>query len=230
MSGKRSPRNRAIPARSRQRVGGGSRRQPVPRRARREQHTDDTRRAILAAARQAFARSGYADTPLEAIVGPARLTKGALYHHFKSKAAVLEAVYIEMEEQLATRVRAAVMSRGGGAWDRMTAAVDAFFDASADPEYVRIVLREAPHVLGPAHGREIDQAIGLGLVVQLVTDLYSEGNVRRLPIVATARVLLAAASEVAVTMAYSDAPELARREGTEVLLALLDGLRVHARS
>jgi AcrR family transcriptional regulator len=226
MPGNRSSQNRAIAAGGKRGRGDAIPGRPVPRLARREQHTDDTRRAILAAARQAFARSGYADTSLDAIVGRARLTKGALYHHFNNKAAVLEAVYIEMEEELATRVRAAVLSRGGGAWDRMIAAVDAFFDASADPEYVRIVLREAPHVLGPVHGRAIDQAIGLGLVVQLVTDLCNEGGVRRLPIVATARVLLAAASEVAVTMAYADAPELARREGTEVLLALLDGLRV----
>jgi AcrR family transcriptional regulator len=193
--------------------------------ARRDQHAEDSRRAILAAARQAFARHGYADTALEAIVGPARLTKGALYHHFKNKAAVLEAVYIEMEEELAARVTAAVTGAGGSAWDRMTTAVDAFFAASGEPEYVRIVLRDAPLVLGPIHGREIDHAIGLGLVVQLITDLSAEGALRPLPIVTTARVLLAAASEVAISMAYADDPELARKEGTEVVLALLDGLR-----
>jgi AcrR family transcriptional regulator len=196
--------------------------------ARRDQHAEDSRRAILAAARHAFARDGYADTALDAIVGPARLTKGALYHHFKNKAAVLEAVYVEMEEELATRVTAAVMACGGGAWDRMIAAVDAFFAASAEPAYVRIVLRDAPQVLGPLHGREIDHAIGLGLVVQLITALYDEGALRPLPIVATARVLLAAASEVAISMAYADDPELARKEGTEVVLALLDGLRAPA--
>ncbi|HEU4728067.1 MAG TPA: helix-turn-helix domain-containing protein [Kofleriaceae bacterium] len=193
--------------------------------ARRDQHAEDTRRAILAAARQAFARDGYAGTALEAIVGPARLTKGALYHHFKNKAAVLEAVYIEMEEELAARVTAAVRSASGGAWDRLIAAVDAFFAASAEPEYARIVLRDAPLVLGPVQGREIDHAIGLGLVVQLVTALSSEGLLRPLPVVATARILLAAASEVAIAMAYADDPALVRREGTEVLLAMLDGLR-----
>jgi AcrR family transcriptional regulator len=200
--------------------GNGVFAEPVDRElARRDQHASDSRRAIVAAARHAFARDGYASTALEAIVGPARLTKGALYHHFKNKAAVLEAVYIEMEEELAARVTAAVIVAGGGAWDRMTAAIDAFFAASAEPEYVRIVLRDAPLVLGPVHGREIDHAIGLGLVVQLLTDLWNEGALRSLPI------LLAAASEVAVAMAYADDPALARREGTEVLLALLDGLR-----
>lgn len=191
----------------------------------RDLHAEGTRRAILAAARQAFARDGYANTALESIVAPARLTKGALYHHFKNKAAVLEAVYVEMEQELASRVTTAVMGCGGGAWERMASAIDAFFEASSDPDYVRIVLRDAPHVLGPMQGREIDQAIGLGLVVQLLTDLASDGALREVPIVTTARMLLAAASEVAVAMAYAEDPATVRREGTEVLLALLSGLR-----
>jgi AcrR family transcriptional regulator len=191
---------------------------------RRDLHAEDSRQAILAAARQAFARHGYANTALESIVGPAGLTKGALYHHFKSKAAVLEAVYIEMEQELTAAVGAAVMAAEGG-WARMQAAIDAFFELSSEPAYVQIVLRDAPHVLGSGHGRELDQAIGLGLIIELLNALASEGVLRPLPVVATARILLAAASEIVVAMANSDDPALTRREGTEVLLALLDGLK-----
>lgn len=193
---------------------------------RRDEHARDTRRAILAAARQAFAENGYADTPLEAIVGPARLTKGALYHHFDSKAAVLEAVYVEMEEELARQVSAAVLASGGLAWDAMLAAVHAFFAASAEPAYARIVLRDAPLVLGVRQGRRIDHAIGLGLVAELVDALCQAGELPPLPVVTTARILLAAASEAAVAMAYADDPTTARAEGTAVVVALLEGLRV----
>lgn len=192
---------------------------------RRDLHAEDTRRAILAAARQAFARDGYANTALEAIVGPAGLTKGALYHHFKNKAAVLEAVYIEMEQELATQVGTAVMAAEGGGWSRMYAALDAFFELSSEPAYVQIVLRDAPHVLGSGHGREIDQAIGLGLLIELLNELAREGVMRAVPVVATARILLAAASEVVVAMANAADPALTRREGAEVMIALLDGLR-----
>ena len=41
---------------------------------RRAEHSDDTRRALLDAAREAFAEKGYADTSLEDIVVPARLS------------------------------------------------------------------------------------------------------------------------------------------------------------
>ena len=190
----------------------------------REQHTDATRRAILSAARQQFAAKGYAGTSLDAIVAPAGVTKGALYHHFKDKAAVLEAVYIEMEEELAVQVKAAVMACRGNAWDRMRAAVTAFFAASAVPAYTRIILRDAPLVLDAHHGHEIDQAIGLGLVAALVTDFLGEAG-RSLPVMITARILLAAVSEVAIAMAHADAPARVRREGTAVVIAMLEGLR-----
>jgi len=196
--------------------------------ARRDVHAEDTRRALLAAARRAFAKNGYAATSLDDIVGRARLTKGALYHHFASKAAVLEAVYIEMEQELITSVTQAVMAAGSDAWSRIVAALEAFFDASAEPEYVGIVLRDAPHVLGARHGRELDQAIGLQLVCELLAGMREEGLLPAIPLEATARVLVAATSEVAVSMAYAGDPALARKEGTAVVLAILEGFRASA--
>jgi AcrR family transcriptional regulator len=200
----------------------------TPAGARREEHAEDTRRALLGAARRAFARHGYADARLEDIVAAARLTKGALYHHFDSKAALLEALYIEMSQELVTRVTDAMARAEGDAWSHLVAALDAFFAASTEPDYVRIVLREAPHVLGQQHGREIDQSLGLGLVAQLVNGLRAEGLMPDLPVAMMARVLLAVTGEIAVTMANAEDPEQVRREGTQVVLALLDGLRARA--
>jgi len=203
----------------------------MPRRqlsSRRESHADDTRRALLAAARRAFARKGYADTSLDDIVGPARVTKGALYHHFSSKEALLAAVYVALEQELVARVRTAVEAAGDDASARHTAALEAFLDASAEPEYVRIVLRDAPHVLGAQQGRELDQRIGLDLVCELVTDLAAAGRLPKLPVQATARVLLAAVSEVVLSMAESKEPRRARKEGSAVLAALFEGLALRA--
>ena len=193
--------------------------------ARREQHADDTRRAILAAARQAFAREGYGATSLDAIVARARVTKGALYHYFPSKAAVLEAVYVEMEQELARAVEAAAAAATGGAWGQLVASIDAFFTASAEPAYVRIVLCDAPLVLGRVLGRELDQEIGLGLVGALLAALEAERGLVPVPRAMTARILLAAVSEIAIAMAQAADPAAVRAEGTAALFALLDGLR-----
>jgi AcrR family transcriptional regulator len=200
----------------------------APATARRVDHVEDTRRAILAAARRAFAKKGYADTSLEDIVSPARLTKGALYHHFSSKAAVFEALYVEMSNQLLTQVSAALAAAGDDPWQQTIAALYAFFEASAESDYVRIVLHDAPHVLGPIHGRELDQAIGLSFVTEMVEGLCKAGLLPDLPVAATARMLLAVTGELAIAMAYAEDQELARKEGTQVVLTLLESLRARA--
>lgn len=201
---------------------------PTP--GRREEHSEDTRTALVAAARQAFAEKGYADTSLDDIVGRARLTKGALYHHFESKAVLFRAVYEQMEQEVVAAVGEAVLSDGDDPARRVRVALDAFLTCSSEPSYVQIVLRDGPVVLGKKQEREIDHNLGFDVVVALVESLRSEGYLPDLPLAATARMLLAAASDVAVTMAHSDDPDRARAEGTKVVLAVFEGLVALARA
>ena len=58
----------------------------------RSQHVEATRRAVLAAARTSFGRKGYAQTSVDEIAAAARVTKGAVYHHFAGKEALFRAV------------------------------------------------------------------------------------------------------------------------------------------
>lgn len=193
---------------------------------RRALHVEDTRRALLAAARHEFATRGYAQASLDDIAARARLTKGALYHHFASKAAVLTAVYLEMEQELAERVATAVLASAGDARARLFAAVEAFFAASAEPAYARLVLRDAPGVLDRVEGRSIDHAIGLALVTDLLAALRAEGRLGPLPLDMAARMLLAAVSEVAMSMAHADDPAAVQAEGMAVIDALITGLEL----
>ena len=192
---------------------------------RRDQNSEDSRRAILDVARAAFAEKGYAATSLEDMVAPAGLTKGALYHHFDSKAAVLEALYIAMEEELVAGVAVAMDRAGDDASAKIAAALDAFLEASSEPSYVRIVLRDAPTVLGVTKGRDIDQRLGIGLTESLIGALVDAGHMPAVAVPIAARVLLAMVSEVAVTMSTSEDPARTREEGRAVVLAILDGLR-----
>ncbi|MBZ0230839.1 MAG: TetR/AcrR family transcriptional regulator [Deltaproteobacteria bacterium] len=184
---------------------------------------------MLDASRHEFAAHGYAGASLDDIARRAAVTKGALYHHFINKAALLEAVYVELELEVAAKVKAAIDAAGDHAMTRVAAAFEAFFDASADPTYQRIVLRDAPGVLGRTKGRGLDHAIGLDLVIALIEDLRRDGFIGAdVPVTMAARIFLAAVSEVAMAAAHSDDPAATRRDGTFVLLTIIDGVRLAA--
>ena len=108
-----------------------------------------TREALTVAARQLFAAHGFADVALETIVRAAGVTRGALYHHFADKTELFAAVFEQVEGELAARMgEAIVASKQTDPVTIMRLGVDFWLDASSDPEVQRIVLVDAPAVLG----------------------------------------------------------------------------------
>lgn len=129
--------------------------------SRRAAHAADTRRALVTAARRLFALQGYAATSLDEVCERARVTKGALYHHFQNKEDLFAAVLAEVEDDF-LRAGMAAAPPGAGVWESLRAAGGALLDACARSDTRRVVL-EAPAVLGWERCRqvEIDHAVGL---------------------------------------------------------------------
>ena len=87
-------------------------------------------------------------------------------------------------------------------------------------------MRAQPGVLDRVEGRSIDHAIGLALVTDLLAALRAEGRLGPLPLDMAARMLLAAVSEVAMSMAHADDPAAIQAEGMAVIDALITGLEL----
>ena len=66
----------------------------------RAEQVAQTRAALVAAGRQLFGQRGFADTSVEEIARQARVTTGALYHHFPTKAALFEAVFEQFHAEI----------------------------------------------------------------------------------------------------------------------------------
>jgi AcrR family transcriptional regulator len=64
-----------------------------------EVNNSETRQQLLRAALKHFANSGYAATSVQHIVDDARLSKPALYYHFKDKAGIFQALVHEAHDQ-----------------------------------------------------------------------------------------------------------------------------------
>src|SRR4029077_16621223 len=126
------------------------------RRSRKAEQSLQTRAALIGAARELFAQRGYADVGTEEIVRAAGVTRGALYHHFEGKRELFEAVYVQIEVELAERIAAGALN-AGESWaplEAMRAGAEMFLDACTDAEVQQIVLLDGPSVLGWAPRRE----------------------------------------------------------------------------
>jgi AcrR family transcriptional regulator len=187
------------------------------------QRAEETRNALIAAGRGLFSERGYDDVGAEEIVRAAGLTRGALYHHFPSgKPALLEAIYERLEAESTQRVAHVVLDSGmHSPLAAMKAGVAAFLDECAEPGFQRIVLHDAPAVLGWDRWREISASNGLGLIEASLIAAIEAGEIRPLPVKPTAHLLLGALDEAAMLLVRSSDPA-GRAEITTVLLALID--------
>jgi AcrR family transcriptional regulator len=119
----------------------------VPGASRRQQYSASTKRALVEVAEGLFTEHGYANTSLDAIVAGARVTKGALYHHFSGKQALFEAVFEQVETDASRTINKSLKGRRDP-WEKARAGLRAFLAVVQEPRYRRIVIQEGPAVLG----------------------------------------------------------------------------------
>jgi AcrR family transcriptional regulator len=194
----------------------------APRRTQVER-SEATRSALIAAGRRLFAERGYADVGTEEIVRAAGVTRGALYHHFAGKRELLEAVYVEIEAELTERIASGALT----ASDPMAAlrtGTETFLDACLEPEVQRIVLLDAPAVLGWERWREIAADHGLGLLEATLGAAMEAGSLPRQPLKPLAHVLMGALDEAAMLVARADDVDAARIEVGRTLNGILEAL------
>jgi AcrR family transcriptional regulator len=191
--------------------------------SRRSEHAEDTRAAIVAAARSLFGERGYARSSLDEVAERARVTKGAVYHHFRGKEALLRAVYEEVVRELGDRGREA-SEADTDVWDRVRTGSQAFLDAWLEPE-PRRVLQEAQAVLGREYVRQVDKSHHLALADAL-RGAMDQSVITRLPVEPLAHILDAAFQEAADLIALSPDPVAARAEVGATVDGLLESLRL----
>lgn len=98
----------------------GSRRTPEPAR-RVVKNPDDRQAEILDAARALFFEHGYEAASVQQIIDRIGISKGAFYHHFDSKEALLDRLVTHMAAEGAESARLAAEQAEGDALDRLAA-------------------------------------------------------------------------------------------------------------
>ncbi len=182
-----------------------------------------TREHLVGVAMRLFAERGYDDTSIDLVLQEAGVSRGALYHHFAGKealfAAVLEAVYAEVERRGAIAI--------GGVRDpiaALKAGCLAWVQIARDPVVQRILLIDAPAVLGWHRWRALDERHALGTIRAALMVFAGAGGLDAALVDMLAHALLAAMNEIALIIATADDPEAATRAGAAAVDELLERL------
>lgn len=182
---------------------------------------EQTRARLIASARQAFARLGYAKTSMDDLTAEAGLTRGALYHHFGDKqgllAAVVEQIDSEMDEHLE-----AISAAASDPWQGFAQRCRAYLEMAQEAEIRRIVLQDARAVLGqrqPAEEHCIDS------LSRRLQALVEAGLITPAPSQALARLINGSLVDAALWIAAAEQPGQRLQQALQALELLLRGLQ-----
>jgi AcrR family transcriptional regulator len=182
-----------------------------------------TRAHLVDVATRLFAERGYDGTSIEAVLAEAGVSRGSLYHHFRGKDAlfwaVLEGIAARVGEQLADVERDAPDPVAA-----LRAAYLAWIRLAGDPVVQRIVLIDAPAVLGWDRWRELDEQGSLGAIKAALAYAAEVGRIDQRHVDVFAHILLAAANEVAMKIARADDPAAELAAGESAFAEFLDRL------
>jgi AcrR family transcriptional regulator len=184
-----------------------------------------TQQALVTAARRLWGERGYAEVGTPEIAEAAGVTRGAIYHQYADKAALFRVVIEAMDVEIIERIEASVAAaQPKTPADTMHAMANAWLDIAAEPEVRRLMLVDAPSVIGWAEYREMSQSNSVEAAEQLLNAAIEAGQLRPQPVRPLALVLLGAFEEAAMYLARAEDPAQAREEVRAVVRDLIDGL------
>jgi AcrR family transcriptional regulator len=192
---------------------------------RRQDYSSGTKKALLDSATKLFTDHGYAGTSLDEVVAAARVTKGALYHHFPSKLALFEEVFLRIQETTTADIEKAI-SASKDPWERARIGLEKFLEVCRQPQYRRICIQEGPVALGHERWQEADKAASYGIFERSVDDMLNDlGGIGELGEAFTV-VFYGAVRSASEYVADAEDPEATAQDVMSTIDTMLAGLRL----
>lgn len=179
-----------------------------------------TARRVLEVACDRFAADGFAAASVDDIARRARVTRGAVYHHYDGKRGLFLAVVTQLQGDVAARVVAAAEMETDAA-AQLRAGSHAFLDAITDAGSARVLLADAPAVLGWATWRAVDAAASGR---ELRAAVEAVGTVPAPLVDALTQQLSGAMNEAALWLAERPSDATARAAAHDALDVLIDAV------
>ena len=183
---------------------------------------EETRAALLAMARKVFREHGYAETSMDDLTAQAGLTRGALYYHFGDKKGLLAAVVDQIDDEMDQRLQT-ISDNAEDPWDGFCNRCRAYLEMALEPEFQRIVLRDAKAVLGGSSPES--QRYCVQSMQRLIGNLIDQGVVEDADPQALASLIYGSLAEAAFWIADGEESDNRLTQGITALNLLLRGLR-----
>jgi AcrR family transcriptional regulator len=191
---------------------------------RRQDRGQATREQLVTEATRLFAERGFEATSVEAVLDAAGVSRGSLYHHFKSKEALFEAVLDAAEVRIGEATLLSAAAAGDDPVDILRAGALEWIRLAGDPVVQRIVLIDAPAVLGWERWREIEEENALGNLRAAMQAVVDDGRLDAALVDPFAHMLLAAVNELALLVARAEDTATAQRQAEVAVDELLTRL------
>ena len=159
-----------------------------------------TRGQLIEVATGLFADHGYEGTSIEAVLTAAGVSRGALYHHFAGKEALFTAVLEALSERITAQLTE-VISGCTDPVDAVRTAALGWIDLAGDPVIQRIMLVDAPSVLGWEQWRAMDEGRTVGAMRDMLQAVSDTGRLPGELVGPFAHMILAALDEAAMVVA-----------------------------
>jgi len=176
------------------------------------ERTEATRSRLITTARRLFGEKGFAATSTEEILSEAEVSRGALYHHFSSKTDLFRATFEAVEEELTAKLLA--VATAGGETDPikiLELGFNAFLDQCVNPEVQRIVMLDAPTVLGWDTWHELDERYAFGTIKAVLAVAAESGRIDTDAVDSLTHLLVGAVMQAGMVVARADDPLAAKQ-------------------
>ncbi|WP_280842184.1 TetR/AcrR family transcriptional regulator [Pontixanthobacter sp. CEM42] len=131
---------------------------------------------LCGAFRKSLLDNGLKQTTTASVLAATGLSKGAMYHHFRSKNEIVEAVY-RAESHGAIRRAVAKVPESLSATTRLKLACTSWLKEMEQPEVAHIVLNIGPTALGLGRVIEIENELSLKLFEQILEQANAAGEI-----------------------------------------------------
>jgi AcrR family transcriptional regulator len=175
-----------------------------------------TRGQLIEVATGLFAEHGYEGTSIEAVLTAAGVSRGALYHHFAGKEALFTAVLEAVSERITAQLTEVIRGCTDPV-DAVRTGALGWIDLAGDPVIQRIMLVDAPSVLGWEQWRAMDEGRTVGAMRAMLQAVSDTGRLPGELVDPFAHMILAALDEAALVVARAPDSRVAVVEGRQAV-------------